>query len=394
MFKYKSIEFHDSWLVEEEFKTWLQRDDKDESSAFCKVYWKSFSIASSEIENKKQHAKGKKHLERCPPGNSKISFVKKPSETTNETEKAAQKTAQKQTSLIDLVSRDQTLNAEIIWSLEVLKCKYSYRSSESKSKLFAFMFPDSKIAENFTYGKTNCSYILCHRIAPFVKETLLNELKEVPYYTTLFDETYNKISKKGQMDLNVRFWDDTDNKVKSSYWNSEFLGKASADDVFSIFNDRLSSLDRSKILQVSSDGPNVNLAFLNLVHENRKDDLLDPLIDIRTCSLHTLHRSFQTGEKATDWNIKKLLSSINKIFHESPSRRAYYDRLTAATCTEYPFKFYAHRWIENASVAKRAQIIWSKIIEVVRICKGLPKSKQPGKGNISQTPVSTVLPKQ
>ena len=172
------------------------------------------------------------------------------------------------------------------------------------------------------------------------------------------------------------------------------MGKASAEDVFSKFNDCLSSLDRSKILQVSSDGPNVNLAFLNLVHENRKDDLLDPLIDIGTCSLHTLHRSFQTGEKATDWNIKKLLSSINKIFHESSSRRAYYDRLTAATCTEYPFKFYAHRWIENASVAKRAQIIWSKIIEVVRICKGLPKSKQPGKGNISQTPVSTVLPKQ
>ena len=95
-------------------------------------------------------------------------------EATNETEKAAQETAQKQTSLIDLVSRDQTLNAEIIWSLEVLKCKYSYRSSESKSKLFCSMFPDSKIAQNFTCGKTKCSYILCHGIAPFVKEKLLN----------------------------------------------------------------------------------------------------------------------------------------------------------------------------------------------------------------------------
>ena len=144
------------------------------------------------------------------------------------------------------------------------------------------------------------------------------------------------------------------------------MGKASAEDVFSKFNDCLSSLDRSKILQVSSDGPNVNLAFLNLVHENRKDDLLDPLIDIRTCSLHTLHRSFQTGEKATDWNIKKLLSSMNKIFDESPSRTADYERLTTATSTEYPLEFCAHQWIENASVAKRAQIIWPKIIEVVR----------------------------
>ena len=162
------------------------------------------------------------------------------------------------------------------------------------------------------------------------------------------------------------------------------MGKASAEDVFSKFNDCLSSLDRSKILQVSSDGPNVNLAFLNLVHENRKDDLLDPLIDIGTCSLHTLHRSFQTGEKATDWNIKKLLSSMNKIFDESPSRTADYERLTTATPTEYPLEFCAHQWIENASVAKRAQIIWPKIIEVLRFWKVLPKSKQPGKGKIGQ----------
>ena len=202
--KYKS-KFQDSWLVEEEFKTWLQRDDKDETSAFCKVCWKSFSIANSGIENLKQHAKGKKHLERCPSGNSKISFVKKPSEATNETEKAAHKTAQKQTSLIDLVSRDQTLNAKITWSLEVLKWKYSYHSSEPRNRLFCSMFPDSEIAQNFTWGKTKCSNILCHGIAPFIKETLLNELKEVLYYTTLVDESYNKISKKGQMDLHVHF---------------------------------------------------------------------------------------------------------------------------------------------------------------------------------------------
>ena len=101
-------------------------------------------------------------------------------------------------------------------------------------------------------------------------------------------------------------------------------------------------MDHSKIIQVYSDGPNANLVFLNPVHENRKDDLLDPLIDIGTCSLHTLHRSFQTGEKATDWNIKKLLSSMNKIFDKPPTRRADYERLTAATCTEYPLKFCAH----------------------------------------------------
>ena len=34
--KYKS-KFQDSWLVEEEFEIWLQRDDKNETSALWKL---------------------------------------------------------------------------------------------------------------------------------------------------------------------------------------------------------------------------------------------------------------------------------------------------------------------------------------------------------------------
>ena len=58
------------------------------------------------------------------------------------------------------------------------------------------MFPDSKIAEQFSCGRTKCSYILCYGVAPYLKEALIAELKEVPYYTTLFDESYNRISQK------------------------------------------------------------------------------------------------------------------------------------------------------------------------------------------------------
>ena len=48
------------------------------------------------------------------------------------------------------------------------------------------------------------------------------------------------------------------------------------------------------------------------------------LINIGTCDLHTIKRSLQMGAKATDWNLKKLLSSMYQIFHESPSRASDY----------------------------------------------------------------------
>ena len=200
----------------------------------------------------------------------------------------------------------------------------------------------------------------------------------------MFNESYNKICKKSQIDLHVRYWDDTACEVRTSYWNSEFLEKASAVDVPSKYDACVSQLDKSKILQIFSDGPNVNLAFLDLVHESRKRELLDPLLNIGTCSRHTLHRSFQTGGKATYWNIKKLLSSMYKIFDESPSRSANYERITSATSSDYPLKFCSYRWIENVNVAKRAQIIWPKIVEVVKFWKGLPKTKQPVKGKPKQ----------
>ena len=72
-----------------------------------------------------------------------------------------------------MVPRDQAVSAEIRYPLEVLKCKYSYRFGESKSKLSCSMFPDSKVTEDFSCGKTKCSYILCHGMAPFVKETVI-----------------------------------------------------------------------------------------------------------------------------------------------------------------------------------------------------------------------------
>ena len=46
--------------------------------------------------------------------------------------------------------------------------------------------------------------------------------------------------------------------------------------------------------------------------------------------------------------------------------------------------FCATRWAENESVAKRAQIIWPKVVIVLEYWMTLPKSKQPGNGKAGQ----------
>ena len=157
------------------------------------------------------------------------------------------------------------------------------------------MSSDSDIAKHFSCGKTKCAYLISFGIAPCFKEMLSNVLNGVTHYVALFDESYNKVTKNGQMDIHIRFWDPTENIVKTRYWTSEFLGKASANDLSEKFCNGIAKLDQSKLIQISSDGPNVNLAFLKIIKEKRIEEELPHLITIGTCGLHTLHGSFKCG---------------------------------------------------------------------------------------------------
>ena len=188
------------------------------------------------------------------------------------------------------------------------------------------MFPDSNIAKNFACGKTKCSYIVTYGLAPYFKSLLNDTLSSLDCFVAMFDESYNKISKRGQMDLHVRFWDIENNCVATRYFNSKFLGKAAAQDIYEKFNECISELDENKLLQVSSDGPNVNLAFLDLLNEHRSDNELSRLINIGT---------------------RGLLQSMYKIFEEESKRREKYEENTLAKTSDYPLQFCSHRLFEN-----------------------------------------------
>ena len=236
----------------------------------------------------------------------------------------------KQTNIVDVNAKQLATKAEIRWSIDVVLSNYSFNSVSNKSDLFCKMFPDSKIAENFSCGKTKCSYVVCFGRAPYFKGILTEILCNVEYILALFDELFNKTSKRGQMDMHVRCWDNNHNYVATRYYHSQFIGKASAKDVFEYFSACLPGISESKLLQVSSDGPNVNLSFLDLLEEDRNEKELSQHVHIGICGLHTLSNSMKHSEEASGWNVEKLLSSLHRIFDESPSIRADYETLTQA----------------------------------------------------------------
>ena len=130
------------------------------------------------------------------------------------------------------------------------------------------------------------------------------------------------------MDLHIRFWYSSKDVVATRYCSSEFLGKSPANDICSHLKTCLGPLEKEKLLQVSSDGPNMNLLFLKVLTEKLEDEELNQLIDLGTCGLHTAHNVFKHGEKSSDWQLKKLMSFMSKIFHETTGRRADYKTVT------------------------------------------------------------------
>ena len=128
------------------------------------------------------------------------------------------------------------------------------------------------------------------------------------------------------------------------------------------------SLDKDKIIQASSDGPSVNLLFHNILGENRAD------LALKVLTYWHMWAAYHTQVIRTwcEWFIlgyKKILSLMYKIFDESPSRRADYEKINSSTEVEYPEKFCAHRWVENELVATCALVVWPKVLEVVIFCQ-------------------------
>ena len=58
------------------------------------------------------------------------------------------------------------------------------------------------------------------------------------------------------------------------------------------------------MLQMSMDGPAVNWKFFDALMKYRSECELPQLINIGSCSLHTVHGALKTAVESTSWNIK------------------------------------------------------------------------------------------
>ena len=111
--------------------------------------------------------------------------------------------------------------------------------------------------------------MITHVLRNYFHDILYTEIQRSPFYSVSFDESLNKNLQKGQMDQLVRIRSNEKKMVVTRYFNSKFMGGAKAEKILQTFEKAINKLNPESFVQLSSDGPNVNLRFFERFAEKR-----------------------------------------------------------------------------------------------------------------------------
>ena len=172
---------------------------------------------------------------------------------------------------------------------------------------------------------------------------MIKSIKDLIFFAASFDEGLNRIYQDEQMDVHIRYWDNEKGLVKINYLDSRFVFRPNDE-----LHNALQSLPEKNMLQMSMDGPNTNWKVFELLFSYRNEKEWSNLLNLDSNGRYIVRGTFQTGIKATNWEIEKVLkSAMFKRFHDSPAPRDLYIKVTENE--KFPLKY---KYIFQSFLAK------------------------------------------
>ena len=125
----------------------------------------------------------------------------------------------------------------------------------------------------------------------------------------------NEVTQNCQMDVLIRYLDEDDVQVKVRCLDSSFLGHSTNVDLLEQFTNVVNELNPNRILQISMDGPSVNLnKKFKIIGKQMSSFCLLTSVVVDYTPWH-----FKAGVQSTDWMLKEVLNSAYHILHDSPA---------------------------------------------------------------------------
>ena len=172
------------------------------------------------------HALGQKHIKAV---NAISVFAKLMNKSKALTSKASKNLShtvisnQTQPTITNYIINLDTKKAEIWWVLKCVTSSFSNNSCLKLNDLFCAMFPDSRIAQSFKLGADKTRYAVNFGIVPHLRSLLLDVIKQSSCFIPCFDESLNSQTQTCEMDLVIRYFNETKKRVDVRYFNSSFF---------------------------------------------------------------------------------------------------------------------------------------------------------------------------
>lgn len=167
--------------------------------------------------------------------------------------------------------------------------------ADELTPLFRDIFPDSKIAQNFSSKRTKSACIINGAVAPFYQQSLVQCMQTSPYALSIDGSSDNGIQKMNP--LTVRFFDTNSGVVCSQFLDMCLSSSSTAERIFSRMEEALLThhVPWDNCVAIGLDNTSVNLGCRNSI----KTRLLqkNPASYVMGCPCHIVHN---TAEKAGD----------------------------------------------------------------------------------------------
>ena len=132
----------------------------------------------------------------------------------------------------------------------------SFRSCLELNELLKIMISDSTF---LILPKQREMFLLCKLWTGTIhKDLVAKDVRSSPYFSVLFDKSFNKVLQQSQIEVQLRYWNGGDSLVKTRCYDSQFITKPNVENLASSRGESLTGIPLQKMRYFSMDGPSVN----------------------------------------------------------------------------------------------------------------------------------------
>lgn len=295
------VKFNDAWCSKYKF---IRKSRKGEHFALCTICGSDFSIGRGGQNDISKH-------------------------NATETHKKYVEAETKQRKLIDFTASSATANldqkvtkAEILFSGFLVEHNLPLATADHTSKLFKSMFPDSKIANKYSCGRTKTSHILTGAVAKDIVSDLKEELSSTRWYGLATDGSSDEDDK--YLPILARHIGSKSGLVETSLLDMPDINSGStAQQMYNSCNEVIEnfSLDWDNCVTYSSDNTNSMVGARNSLLQKIKSSQGEQKIFDVGCPCHLAHLCAGKGAKELSVNVEDFIIDIYYHFRRSAKRK-------------------------------------------------------------------------